>query len=46
LEPALLQIQREAEPGDAAPDYRDVHGSSPAQCAAIVGAVRNEGKQQ
>ena len=30
LEPALLQVQREAEPGDAAADDRDLHRSSPA----------------
>jgi hypothetical protein len=45
LEAALPQIEREAEPDDAAADDGNLHPSSPSGCAAIVGARWNEDKQ-
>jgi len=45
VEAALLQIEREAEPDDAAADDGNLHRSSPSGCAAIVGARLEADKQ-
>src|SRR5207244_2043381 len=42
VEAALPQIEREAEPDDAAADDGNLHPSSPSGCAAIVNARRGQ----
>src|SRR5207244_7054849 len=44
VEAALPQIEREAEPDDAAADDGNLHPSSPSGCAAIVNARFDEDK--